>query len=261
MIYKIEMRKFAFTAQKIQKLSPIPHIHSHLELVFVKNGHSMVTLDNRQFHLQSGDVFLAFPNQLHFYHDIEPTEGYLFIFAPEILSEFKEIFHSKIPESPIWSSDELQTDLIDCFENISTYLSSGNEMDALIAKGYLLILIAEMFSKKKMQDIPGDEDTIKRILTYCLENYTRPLSLEVLSQELFLNKYYISHIFRDRMHISYKEFITRLRIDHACKLLKQNTSVTESAYASGFVSTKTFNRVFQQYIKMSPREYAKLNLQ
>lgn len=257
MLYHIEMRKFAFTSQRIDKLLPRPHIHPHLEMIYAKKGLSIATLDNKQYELKSGDIFLAFPNQLHFYHDIEPTEGYLIIFAPEILSEFKEIFQTKIPETPIWKSAELPLDVQDFHEKITERLNTGITIDQIAAKGYLLSLMAEMLSQKELIDKPGDEETIKKILTYCLENYTQPLTLESLAKELYLNKYYISHIFRERMNISYKDFITQLRVEHACKLLKKNVSVTETAYASGFSSTKTFNRVFLKYMKMNPREYAK----
>lgn len=117
-----------------------------------------------------------------------------------------------------------------------------------------------MFSHTEFIDKPGDQDTIKRILSYCIENYTKPLTLEYLAKELYLNKYYISHIFSERLNIHYKDFITQLRLVHACELLKKNVSVTETAYASGFSSMKTFNRTFLKYMKMSPREYAKCSI-
>ena len=257
MLYHIEMRKLAFTADKIVRLFPRPHIHTNLEMIYIKKGGSTATLDNRQFQLESGDIFLAFPNQLHFYHDIEPIEGYLIIFTPEILPEFKEIFQTQIPESPVWKTDSIPMNVSDILEQITQRLKNGSSIDHIAAKGYLLTLMAEMFSQKEFVDKPGDEETIKKILSYCLENYTKPITLELMAKELYLNKYYISHIFSERMNISYKDFITQLRIDHACKLLKQKVSVTETAYASGFSSTKTFNRVFLKYMKMSPREYAK----
>lgn len=71
MRYKIENRNnvissaFAFTG-----LSPIPHLHTHLELAYLAEGSSMATLDYRDFLIEEGDLFLAFPNQVHFYHEM-----------------------------------------------------------------------------------------------------------------------------------------------------------------------------------------------
>lgn len=257
MLYHIEMRKFAFTAQEIKRLLPSPHIHTHLEMIYIKEGRSIVTLDNKQYILEAGDIFLAFPNQLHFYQDQSPVEGYLIIFMPEILQEFKEIFQTKIPVTPVWKDTDVPMDICDCLEKVTTKLETEMPIDYAAAKGYLLALTGELFSLTELIDKPGDQETTKKLLTYCIENYTKPLTLDYLAKELYLNKYYISHVFRERMNISYKDFITQLRIDHACKLLKKNVSVTEVAYASGFSSTKTFNRTFAKYMRMAPREYAK----
>lgn len=257
MSYHIEMRKVAFTAQHTTHLLPRPHIHTNLEMIYLTKGQSIATLDHKQYTLEAGDIFLAFPNQLHFYEDKSPLEGYLIIFMPEVLGEFKELLQTKIPAFPIWKADQIPMDVVDCLKNLKQKLETGRSIDYAIAKGYLLTLTGEMLSRAELVDKPGDQDSIKKLLTYCNENYTKPLTLEYLAKELYLNKYYISHIFRERLNVSYKDFITQLRIDHACKLLKKNISVTETAYASGFSSTKTFNRTFLQYMNMSPREYVK----
>ena len=59
------------------------------------------------------------------------------------------------------------------------------------------------------------------------------------------------------MGISYKDFINSLRVEHACKLLTKDISVTEVAYASGFTTIRTFNRAFLKHVGMTPRDYAK----
>lgn len=257
MFYNIEMRKFAFTSTPIRHLLPTPHIHTHLELIYITEGQSTAILDNQTYTLTAGDIFLAFPNQIHFYHDKTPIKGHLVIFSPDILSEFKEIFQTKVPVSPIVKDTCIPMDVEGTFAKITEKLESGTPLDSITAKGYLLTLSGELFSHMELVNKPGDQETIKRILSYCIENYTEPLTLEHLAKELYLNKYYISHVFQERMHISYKDFITQLRVDHACDLLKKGSSATEAAYASGFSSVRTFNRAFSQYKNMTPRDYVK----
>ena len=82
MSYKIENRKYAFTAQYIRKLLPEPHIHSHLELIYLKSGYATAILDNKEYDLGEGDCLLVFPNQIHFYHVKKTLEGYMMIFSP-----------------------------------------------------------------------------------------------------------------------------------------------------------------------------------
>lgn len=257
MPYHIEMRKFAFTANYFEQLLPRPHLHTHLELVYLKEGKSEVVLDNKKYLMEAGDIFLAFPNQIHFYHDQMPVKGYFFIFSPEIFREFKEIFQTKVPVNPIVKGSSLSMEIWKFMKKIAENLEIGSSMHGVVARGYLLTLLGEMFLHMELADKPGDQEATKRILSYCIENYTEPLTLESLARELYLNKYYISHIFRERMNTSFKDFINQLRVEYACELLEKGSSITDIAYACGFSCVRTFNRAFLKYMNMTPRDYMK----
>ena len=110
-------------------------------------------------------------------------------------------------------------------------------------------------------DKPGETETIKRILSYCMEHYAEPFTLDEMAKDLYLSKYYICHMFRERLNTNCKEFVNQLRIEAACDLLKKGTGVTEAAYAVGFSSVRTFNRTFMETMNISPREYKKLRRQ
>ena len=129
--------------------------------------------------------------------------------------------------------------------------------DKITAKGALLALLGELLSFITFTDAPADYDSVKNVLLYCSENYTEPLSLDTLSRELHLSRYYISHIFSDKLQVSFTDFINTLRVEHACSLLGKGANITEIALASGFASVRTFNRVFAEEMGMTPREYIK----
>ena len=257
MPYEVEYRKHAFTVQRINRLLPKPHIHPHLELIYLKSGSSVVTLDNVEYRLGAGECFLAFPNQIHFYHDEEPVEGIMIIFSPDIFREFKEIFNMKTPISPIVKCDVTGRDVALQLETICEKIQGDLLFQETIVKGLFLAVLGELFSVMEFANNPTEQDDIKRILAYCLENYTESVSLEMMAKELYLNKYYVSRVFKERMHVGYKEFINKLRIEHACRMLEVGGRATEVAYASGFSSVRTFNRAFLKYMGVSPREYKK----
>lgn len=255
MPYEIENRKYAFTAQRIRRLLPEPHIHSHLELIYLKKGFGTAVLDNKEYYIGEGDCFLVFPNQIHFYHAQKPLEGYMMIFSLDMFEEFKELFRKKIPTNPVLHTDDLPEDMVCYLEQILKKRNSGLQYDEYTAKGFLLAILGQLLFKMTFVENPTDQDAIKRILNFCVEHYTEPISLELMAKELYLNKHYISNVFKERMNVNYKDFVNRLRVEHACSILEKDMSVTESAYASGFSSVRTFNRVFLKYMAMSPREY------
>lgn len=255
MPYKIETRKYDFTAQRIRKLLPEPHIHPHLELIYLKSGSGIAILDNKEYLINEGDCFLVFPNQIHFYHAEKPLEGYMMIFLPELFGEFKELFRKKTPIIPLLHGADFQEDLESQLEYIFEKRNSGLLYDEYTAKGFLLAILGQMFSKMEFRENPTDQDAIKRILNFCVEHYTEPISLQMMEKELYLNKHYISYVFKERMNVNYKDFVNRLRVEHACNMLMNGVMITECAYASGFSSVRTFNRAFLKYMKMSPRDY------
>ncbi|MFR8317632.1 MAG: helix-turn-helix transcriptional regulator [Catenibacillus sp.] len=96
------------------------------------------------------------------------------------------------------------------------------------------------------------------ILNYCTAHVHEPLLLEQVAKILHLSKYYISHLFSEKLHMTYGTYIHTLKITEAAKLLeKSDYSVTEVAFASGFNSMRTFNRVFKKYTGVTPQDYRK----
>lgn len=90
---------------------------------------------------------------------------------------------------------------------------------------------------------------------------TEDLSLEALSKEFFLDRSYISRLFRKKLGISYVEFISAQRVSPACEMLsKTSKSITEIAYDCGFRNQSSFNRVFLAQRGMTPTEYRKKQL-
>lgn len=256
MIYEIENRNNAISsAFPFTALSPIPHLHTHVELVYLASGSSTATLDYRDFVLREGDLFLAFPNQIHFYHDLLPSQGNVIIFANDFCRELKDLFQNQVPESPVIQSGMLPGDIHCRLKTITEKAFSELPYDRLAARGYLVALLCELFPLMKLIPNPHSYDSIRSIMNFCSENYTEPLNLDLLSRELHLNKYYISRLFKERMKISFTDFINGMRVEYACSLLEQNSNITEAAFASGFCSVRTFNRAFLKVMKTTPREY------
>jgi AraC-like DNA-binding protein len=255
MIYYLERRTQSLSAEVIHSLSPRPHIHPHLELIYLTEGSSYANADNTSFLLEAGDLFLSFPNQIHFYHVQIPLRGYMLIFSPDLFSDFESIFQDQIPIGSVLKAPQLPSDIEKRLAKIVATAQSDLLFDSVSAKGNLLTLLADILSQMQMTESPANQGTIKNLLTYCVENYTEPLTLDMVSEQLHMSKYYICHIFKERMGIGFAMFINQLRIAHACNLLEKNCNITDVAYSSGFSSIRTFNRVFFKSMGMTPRDY------
>ncbi|MBE6956966.1 MAG: AraC family transcriptional regulator, partial [Ruminococcaceae bacterium] len=82
-------------------------------------------------------------------------------------------------------------------------------------------------------------------------------TLDILAEQLHLSKYYISHVFTERLNLSFPDFINGLRVESACRRLDRGYSVTDAAFEAGFNSIRSFNRNFERVKGVAPSEYKK----
>ena len=65
-------------------------------------------------------------------------------------------------------------------------------------------------------------------------------------------------MFKKNLNIKYSDFLTDIRINAACNLLKEtNHSIDEIAAAVGYKDTGTFRQIFKTKIGVTPKAYSK----
>lgn len=258
MYFHFENKETPIDARIFTELTPTPHLHTHIELIRVEQGDTVAFADNRSGPCREGDVFIAFPNQIHYYHDGEPPAGDLLIFSPELVPEFGEIFGSQIPASPVIPGAGRDPKVRECLRELLRLEDARTDpFREPLVRAYLLILCSRLIPQMELAPtVKCDTDALKAVIQYCTENYTREISLQTLSDSLYISKYYISHLFGQRLKVSFCDYINALRVRRACELLRQGgLSVTEVAFAVGYNSTRSFDRCFKKIQKVSPQSY------
>ncbi len=230
------------------------HLHDRIELGYLSSGSSDLYVDDKKYHVKKGDFFVVFPNQIHCYENSENVKSIVMIFSTEHVSEFRGILSGKIPVSPVVSGcPEEAVKLVEIMSNVAD--SAKPE----VIHGITLALFALLIDSVELrQSDRYNISTIKNLLIYCDEHYTEHINIDDAAKALHISRSHISHIFKDKLHSTFEQYISEKRIDYACELLKNSDeSVTNIAYMSGFDSIRTFNRVFAKNIGSSPREYRK----
>lgn len=97
---------------------------------------------------------------------------------------------------------------------------------------------------------------IEKSLKYIHDNFKQKLPLQLVSSKVFLNPQYFSRIFKKEVGVSYIDYVNKLKIEYACKLL-ETTSYPAYRISSecGFTDPSYFNRVFVQQMNMTPKAY------
>ncbi|GAB6158166.1 hypothetical protein JCM39194_13660 [Desulfotomaculum varum] len=97
---------------------------------------------------------------------------------------------------------------------------------------------------------------IEKSIKYIHDNFKQKLTLQMVSAHVFMNPQYFSRIFKKEVGVTYTDYVNKLKIDYACKLLKTtNYPVYRISSECGFADPSYFNRVFVQLMNMTPKAY------
>ncbi len=92
------------------------------------------------------------------------------------------------------------------------------------------------------------------------KNYQNPyLSLELVANELGINKSYLSRIINNELQISFTDYVNELRVEEAKIYLNhpefKNYTLVAIRMEAGFNSKSTFNSTFKKFTGMTPSRF------
>ncbi|MCD9020710.1 response regulator transcription factor [Cohnella silvisoli] len=104
----------------------------------------------------------------------------------------------------------------------------------------------------------GREDTITVIQKHMLNHYGEELTLSAIAEQFHYNVAYLSDLFRKQTGSTFSDYLLKIRMDNACKLLQDNSlKIADIAELTGFSSSAYFSNVFKGCFGVGPNEYRK----
>ncbi len=105
----------------------------------------------------------------------------------------------------------------------------------------------------------GEISQFEHITRLIGEQYTEPIAITDLAQQMGLHPNYLMQIFKRQCGMSIWEYITRLRISHAQRqLLTTPKKILTIAYEAGFASPSRFYDAFAKFAgEQTPSQYRK----
>ncbi len=252
------------------------HFHSHCEIMYIVDGEVKAEVDGREYIARKDEVIFVAPHQIHSFVSRQDISIFIMFAGLSMFKNYDELINKRLPTSPIvrFSSDtekNLFLDLLKYLQRefllINGYSDRSRDVEnALhpIAASSLgcaaVALLMEYLNWKRTSDFP--QDSMRRILEYCMGHYKTDISLHTMAETLELSEHTVSRIFSTRLHCNFRQYINSLRIDEAAdKLLLSDMPITQAALTSGFDNLRTFNRAFLAEKGVTPSEYRQRNLQ
>ena len=117
-----------------------------------------------------------------------------------------------------------------------------------------------LYTFSRLSDASSEKNgIISRIAEITEQDFGDPdLSLSKIAEELCYHPKYLSHLFKEKMNISYSEYLRSVRLKYAVTLFDHGIdSVKNVALLSGFSDPLYFSKVFKDTVGVSPTVYVK----
>lgn len=256
MLLTYEKRNEGISAEWKKPVHVPPHLHEAIEIIYVTDGTVELGVGQELFHMEKGDFAIVFPNVIHHYQVLGSGKNkaiYLFL-EPALMPSFYEDLQKYSPKYPIINREKVHVDII----NSVKALINLQDTNSMIIQAHAQIILAHVFSDMAMvdKDTVGGDDIIYCAVEYVAKNFREEIFLDKMAYDLGVSKYVLSRLFAKTFHCNFNKYVNGVRLNYAISALENtNESITTICLDAGFESQRTFNRVFKERYKMSPREY------
>lgn len=258
------------------------YMHTHTdfsELVIVLNGTAMHKVDNESYFIKKGDVFVISNNISHGYEHTHDFHICNIMYKPEWLMSFaldiRKLagFHALFVIEPYLTiqrefQSRLKLQLTD-FEQVSSIIDTmihefKEKRDGWknILNSYFMLLVVQLSRTYSMPSSVEKSDIINiaKSVSFMESHYIDSITREQLAALSNLSVRHFSRIFHDTYQTTPGNYVLSLRLQHACRLLKNTPlNVSEIAFQSGFNDSNYFSRQFRKSYQVTPKQYRNQN--
>lgn len=226
------------------------HCHNAYELFCFIKGDAKYVVENKRYKLSPGNIVSVEPGKYHFLHLDGPAsyERTVIEYKAEFLPH--ELKRTLCGTEFIAGGNETSMLIRRIDETSRRY---PEELDRLLpAYIYELILL---ISRQKNQ-LSGDcvSPAVDRILSFINEHIYEPLSVDILSENLYLSPSHINHSFKKEMNASVMQYIRHKKVAAAQKLIEGGMKAVDVSETLGFENYSTFFRTFKALTGTPPSE-------
>jgi AraC family L-rhamnose operon transcriptional activator RhaR len=263
----------------------IYHSHTFLEICYVAVGSGYHLVGENVYEVSQGDLFMINYSTPHVFYkekDQDSLVTYNMMFMPKFLDNKLQNFQRFHTLASSYLFGDTGIDITSSREFIRLQLSmvEQEQFGAIFSKiykeytlrqtgyssvirAYLIELITKITRSCSNQHaperyVPKKISTIENAINHLRDHYNEPISLEYLANKTYFSKSYLCKLFKEVTGETMSQYVQRVRIDEACKMMKTtDKSISQISEEVGFSDYKAFHITFKKYKGVSPNKYRK----
>lgn len=242
------------------------HQHQELQISRIIKGKGTVLIADTVHHFQEGDLFVIGGQQPHVFRN-ESVDALMHtvFFNPQSFGDsFLDLEEGKGVRN-FYAFAKAGFKTLTTPQIMATFDAVSHNEGILRLAHFLQLIqlltisdatpIASFVYHKNITEADGKK--LHQIFEYSLQHFSEPIQLTDIAEVAAMTTNGFCKYFKKRTNKTYVQFLTEIRISHACTLLKERPElpITAIALLSGFQTLSHFNRKFKQFKKTSPSRY------
>jgi AraC-like DNA-binding protein/quercetin dioxygenase-like cupin family protein len=240
--------------------------HDFLEVFYVLKGTGVFRIDGQRYPAHHGDILIVPSGRVHVIEDdpSEPLALYGICIAPQVWRQEPALLEhlppGRLPASKLLAA-RVRADLRQLlFEQTQTRpgrcaLSLGLALQ-LVARLARSNLDSDPSSSAVGNSVADHRQAVARYIADLSHRFFEDTDLDHVAAELGMSRRRFTHLFRLAAGASWSAYLTRLRIDYACQLLRESSrSILAIAFETGYEDLSSFYRAFKREKGLPPRAW------
>ena len=191
----------------------IPHTHAYAELFYIVGGDGQFRIEDELHTVKTGHLVMVNPNVIHteVSYEAHPLEYIVLGIEGLELSAFRD-------QTARYQIFDCQRggDIHTCLRHILQETQSAQPGYQAICQAYMEILILRLMRSASFSitaTVPTASRQCATVRHYIDTHYKEQLTLEDLAREAHVNKFYLSHVFKEEYGISPISYLLSRRIE------------------------------------------------
>lgn len=245
------------------------HWHDFFEITYYYEGRGQNIINGKSYEIKPGCAVFLTPTDYHeILVDERMTEVTLMINPDVIPDEIVRDSVSGYEAICCYLEGEEREKIEALLEMIQTEFRWKNSYSLVCQRNLVGIIVAMLvrsyersnggISDESPRSGGKNEKLFKRAMSYILMHFTENPGLSEIAEHLGYSPCYFSRHFHEMCGVSYKEYIRKLRLNHAKRLLLScDMSVAEVGRSSGYATLQVFLSDFKRAYGETPTAFRK----
>ena len=236
----------------------VPHTHNHMELFYIVGGKGQFLIQDQLYPVNANNLVIINPNVPHTEVSLnaQPLE-YIVLGIEGVELASSEQSNGRFSMLDHFESVEISG----CLRNILREMELKSTGYEDVCQAYMEILIIRPMRSTALS-VPAQPQQISAnrqcaaVKRYIDQHFKETLTLDQLAEEAHMNKFYLSHAFKQEFGVSPINYLISCRIEESKYLLAEtDLSISQIAQLLNFSSPSYFSQVFRRTQGVSPVEF------